>query len=65
VTCAAYEPGAPFIFVNMPRTSDVQYWFGKRVHAGQERAGDLVFFDYKPGHSGTATSEPSWTRPRA
>jgi cell wall-associated NlpC family hydrolase len=30
----------------------VQYWFGKRVRAGQERPGDLVFFDYKPGHSG-------------
>jgi cell wall-associated NlpC family hydrolase len=45
---AAYKSAG----INMPRTSDAQYWFGKRVHAGQERPGDLVFFDYKPGHSG-------------
>jgi cell wall-associated NlpC family hydrolase len=45
---AAYKSAG----INVPRTSDVQYWFGKRVHAGQERPGDLVFFDYKPGHSG-------------
>lgn len=29
----------------------MQYWFGKRVHAGQERPGDVVFFDYQSGRS--------------
>jgi cell wall-associated NlpC family hydrolase len=38
--------------VNLPRTSDTQYWFGKRIAPGTERPGDLVFFDYKRGHTG-------------
>lgn len=38
--------------VNIPRLSDAQYWWGAEVPKGQEQQGDLVFFDYKPGHSG-------------
>ncbi|MCO5998465.1 C40 family peptidase [Actinoallomurus rhizosphaericola] len=38
--------------ITIPRLSDAQYWFGKRVPAGTEQPGDLVFFDYKPGHTG-------------
>lgn len=38
--------------VNLPRTADVQYNCGKAVPSGQERAGDLVFFEtYLPGPS--------------
>jgi cell wall-associated NlpC family hydrolase len=38
--------------VSIPRLSDAQYWFGASVPKGQEQPGDLVYFDYKPGHSG-------------
>lgn len=38
--------------ISIPRLSDAQYWFGPRVPSGQEAPGDLVFFDFKPGHSG-------------
>jgi cell wall-associated NlpC family hydrolase len=38
--------------ITIPRTSDLQYWYGPRVPNGQEQPGDLVFFDFKPGHSG-------------
>ena len=38
--------------IAIPRLSDAQYWFGAKVPPGQEASGDLVFFDYKPGHSG-------------
>jgi cell wall-associated NlpC family hydrolase len=38
--------------VSIPRLSDAQYWFGKRIPAGTEQPGDLVFFHYLPGHSG-------------
>lgn len=38
--------------ITIPRTSDAQYWYGPRLPAGQEAPGDLVFFDYKPGHTG-------------
>jgi cell wall-associated NlpC family hydrolase len=38
--------------VTIPRLSDAQYWWGATVPKGQEQPGDLVFFDYKPGHSG-------------
>ena len=38
--------------VTIPRTSDAQYWFGKRIPAGAEQPGDLVFFHYLPGHTG-------------
>jgi cell wall-associated NlpC family hydrolase len=38
--------------ITIPRLSDAQYWFGPRVASGQEAPGDLVFFDYRPGHSG-------------
>jgi cell wall-associated NlpC family hydrolase len=38
--------------ITIPRTSDTQYWYGKRISAGTEQPGDLVFFDFKPGHSG-------------
>lgn len=38
--------------IAIPRLSDAQYWFGAKVPPGQEAPGDLVFFDYKPGHSG-------------
>jgi cell wall-associated NlpC family hydrolase len=38
--------------ITIPRTSDAQYWWGPRIPDGHEVPGDLVFFDYKPGHSG-------------
>jgi cell wall-associated NlpC family hydrolase len=38
--------------VALPRLSDAQYWWGAEVPKGQEQPGDLVFFDFKPGHSG-------------
>jgi cell wall-associated NlpC family hydrolase len=38
--------------VTVPRLSDGQYWFSAVVPKGQEQPGDLVFFDYKPGHTG-------------
>jgi cell wall-associated NlpC family hydrolase len=38
--------------ITLPRTSDAQYWWGKRIAPGAERPGDLVFFDYRRGHSG-------------
>ncbi|GAA4617211.1 NlpC/P60 family protein [Actinoallomurus liliacearum] len=38
--------------ITIPRLSDDQYWFGKQIPAGTEQPGDLVFFDYKPGHTG-------------
>ena len=38
--------------VHIPRLSDAQYWWGAKVPAGQEQPGDLVYFDYKHGHSG-------------
>lgn len=38
--------------VAIPRLSDAQYWFGAKIPRGQEAPGDLVFFDYRHGHSG-------------
>jgi cell wall-associated NlpC family hydrolase len=38
--------------INVPRTSQAQYWAGRRVKPGHERPGDLVYFDYQPGHGG-------------
>ncbi|GAA4631318.1 NlpC/P60 family protein [Actinoallomurus vinaceus] len=38
--------------VSIPRLSDEQYWWGASIPKGQEQPGDLVFFDYKPGHTG-------------
>ena len=38
--------------IAIPRLSDAQYRFGASVAPGQEAPGDLVFFDYRPGHSG-------------
>jgi cell wall-associated NlpC family hydrolase len=38
--------------ITIPRTSDAQYWHGKHIPAGTEQPGDLVFFDYQPGHTG-------------
>jgi cell wall-associated NlpC family hydrolase len=38
--------------ITIPRLSDAQYWHGKHIPAGTEQPGDLVFFDYQPGHSG-------------
>lgn len=38
--------------INMPRTADIQYNVGKVVPLGQEKPGDLVFFEtYCPGPS--------------
>jgi cell wall-associated NlpC family hydrolase len=48
LTMAAYKT----VGDNIPRTSDVQYWWGAEIKKGQEQPGDLVFFDYFPGHSG-------------
>jgi cell wall-associated NlpC family hydrolase len=38
--------------LTIPRLSDAQYWFGKRIPNRTEQPGDLVFFHYLPGHSG-------------
>ena len=38
--------------ITIPRLSDAQYWHGKRIREGTEQPGDLVFFNYLPGHSG-------------
>jgi cell wall-associated NlpC family hydrolase len=48
LTMTAYRAAG----ITIPRLSDAQYWYGAKVPAGQETPGDLVFFDYKPGHSG-------------
>jgi cell wall-associated NlpC family hydrolase len=48
LTMSAYRSAG----VTIPRLSDAQYWWGAKVPTGQEQPGDLVFFDYKPGHSG-------------
>jgi cell wall-associated NlpC family hydrolase len=48
LTMTAYKSAG----VTIPRLSDDQYWFGALVPRGQEQPGDLVFFDYKPGHTG-------------
>jgi peptidoglycan DL-endopeptidase CwlO len=38
--------------ITIPRLSDGQYWHGPRIRPRTEQPGDLVFFDYKPGHTG-------------
>lgn len=38
--------------IAIPRQSDAQYWRGPRIPPRQEEPGDLVFFDFKPGHTG-------------
>jgi cell wall-associated NlpC family hydrolase len=48
LTSAAYHSAG----VTIPRLSDDQYWWGASVPKGQEQPGDLVYFDYKPGHTG-------------
>lgn len=48
LTSTAYRSAG----VSIPRLSDAQYWWGASVPAGQEQPGDLVFFEYLPGHSG-------------
>ncbi len=38
--------------MRLPRTADIQFEVGKKVPAGGERPGDLVFFEtYAPGAS--------------
>lgn len=38
--------------IRLPRTADIQYEVGQRVKTGQERPGDMVFFEtYAPGAS--------------
>jgi cell wall-associated NlpC family hydrolase len=48
LTSAAYRSAG----VTIPRLSDAQYWWGASVPKGQEQPGDLVYFEYLPGHSG-------------
>lgn len=48
LTMTAYRAAG----VTIPRLSDAQYWWGATIPSGQEQPGDLVFFDYKRGHSG-------------
>jgi cell wall-associated NlpC family hydrolase len=48
LTSSAYQSAG----VTIPRLSDAQYWWGAQVPSGQEQPGDLVFFEYLPGHSG-------------
>jgi cell wall-associated NlpC family hydrolase len=48
LTSAAYKSAG----VVIPRLSDAQYWWGASVPRGQEQPGDLVYFEYLPGHSG-------------
>jgi cell wall-associated NlpC family hydrolase len=50
LTMSAYRSAG----ITIPRLSDAQYWWGAKVPAGQEQPGDLVFFNYQPGHSGPA-----------
>jgi cell wall-associated NlpC family hydrolase len=38
--------------ITIPRLSDAQYRHGKHIPPGTEQPGDLVFFDYQPGHTG-------------
>jgi cell wall-associated NlpC family hydrolase len=48
LTSQAYKSAG----VTIPRLSDAQYWWGASVPRGQEQPGDLVYFEYLPGHSG-------------
>jgi cell wall-associated NlpC family hydrolase len=48
LTSAAYRSAG----IGIPRLSDSQYWWGAKVPKGQEQPGDLVYFEYLPGHSG-------------
>lgn len=48
LTMSAYKAAG----VTIPRLSDAQYWWGASVPKGQEQPGDLVYFEYLPGHSG-------------
>lgn len=48
LTSTAYQHAG----VTIPRLSDAQYWWGASVSKGQEQPGDLVYFEYLPGHSG-------------
>ncbi|GAA0356688.1 NlpC/P60 family protein [Actinoallomurus spadix] len=48
LTMSAYKSAG----VTIPRLSDDQYWWGALVPRGQEQPGDLVFFEYLPGHTG-------------
>ncbi|MEV5747641.1 NlpC/P60 family protein [Actinoallomurus sp. NPDC052308] len=48
LTMTAYKTAG----VTIPRLSDDQYWWGASVPRGQEQPGDLVFFEYLPGHTG-------------
>jgi len=48
LTMTAYRSAG----ITIPRLSDAQYWWGATIPARQEQPGDLVFFDYKPGHTG-------------
>ncbi|MCO5972103.1 C40 family peptidase [Actinoallomurus soli] len=48
LTMSAYRSAG----VTIPRLSDDQYWWGASVPRGQEQPGDLVFFEYLPGHTG-------------
>lgn len=52
--------------VSLPRTADAQWFFtaGNRIPAGQEKAGDLVFFEMGPsgpGHVGIVVDPASHT----
>ncbi|WP_433181221.1 NlpC/P60 family protein [Actinoallomurus sp. CA-150999] len=48
LTLSAYKSAG----VTIPRLSDDQYWWGASVPRGQEQPGDLVYFEYLPGHTG-------------
>jgi cell wall-associated NlpC family hydrolase len=48
LTMTAYRTAG----ITIPRLSDAQYWWGASIPPGQEQPGDLVFFDYQPGHTG-------------
>jgi cell wall-associated NlpC family hydrolase len=48
LTSSAYKSAG----ITIPRLSDAQYWWGASVPRGQEQPGDLVYFEYLPGHSG-------------
>lgn len=53
IDCSAFTQNTfAAIGIKLPRTADVQYNVGKKVPKGEEKPGDLVFFEtYLPGPS--------------
>lgn len=45
--------------ISIPRLSDAQFWWGPRIPDGHEEPGDLVYFEFLPGHSGPGQVAPA------